>query len=898
MERILFKYPKLLVALIGGITLFFGLQFPNIELDNNNFRFVPETDEARLISSYIDETFGSSTFILVGLERKYGSVFDRDFLIRIREYIDKVRLIGQVGDVHSLITSDYITGDSEVLLAEPLTGADFTGTPAEIQELKRRLLSWDMYRKALISDDFTATQILVPLNIAADNAGRPEVVDSFLQIRDLAREMFKGYAEVYVTGLPVISATINESVKADLSLLVPLVILVVIVIVFLPLKRISFAALSLLPVIVGVIWSVGAMPLFGVKLSVISTVLPVILIAVGNSYGLHVIIHYMEDADLGGMTREQHRDAILRMLGRIRNALVLAALTTTVSFLSFCFTNVMPIREFGYFAGFGVAASFLITFILIPAILLIRGPKYSPIPRFSSLAQTGKKEETGKKEVKETYRKKRSTGKKEENSEEKKEEENSEGKKEKISGVFLPLVKKYKPVLVVAAVIGAVSAYGASKVVIDNIFVEYFKPHTDIYKSERFIREKFGGSKTVSIVFKAETPELLLHPDTLSAIDGLHRYLAERVPEVGKTMSFTDLVKRINQVFNADEAPEGLKPPAARAGSALPDFGFGFGDFAEPESPKPAEPKAEEKAYTPKELAGLLDQAVSAGNGRTQDAESLVWEVKRLINYEGVSYYEIPADPARYAKTAPEELQALVSNYLVLLSGNMGSYANDPLEPTAIRTMVQLRVIGQADTARAVSEMRNFIQANVPEYIETVIGGAALVEASLNALVVQSLWTSIVIALIFLFGIIAVSNRSLAAGLIGVAPLLLLMLLNFAVMGFLGIKLNIGTAMIASLTMGIGIDYTIHYLEAYKREYRFSGGKGDFLARTYNTCGLAIIVDAGATGAGFGVLLFSQFNMLAELGLLIMFAMGMSALAGLIVIPALLMLLKPKFIEA
>ena len=68
------------------------------------------------------------------------------------------------------------------------------------------------------------------------------------------------------------------------------------------------------------------------------------------------------------------------------------------------------------------------------------------------------------------------------------------------------------------------------------------------------------------------------------------------------------------------------------------------------------------------------------------------------------------------------------------------------------------------------------------------------------------------------------------------------------------------------------------------------------MKKTYSTVGIAIIVDAVSVGVGFGVLIFSQFNMLVDLGLLIAMAMIMSALVGLIVVPVLLMLINPRFI--
>ncbi|MDR2393769.1 MAG: MMPL family transporter [Treponema sp.] len=874
----LFKHPWLIVGIIAGISLFFAFQLPRAELDNNNLRFVPREDEARLVSAYIDDTFGSSLFILVGLERQYGTLFDQEFLTRIRDYVDRIREIEIVGTVNSIINTDYITGDGEALVVEPLVGADFSGTQEEIAELKRRVLSWDLYRQALISDDFSATQILIPLEITAENAGNPEVVVSFLEIRDIAREMFAGMATVYVTGMPVISATINEAVRQDLLLLVPLVILAVLVIVYLPLRRISFVALSLLPVVLAVIWSIGAMPLVGIKLSVISTVLPVILIAVGSSYGLHLIIHYLEavDQDSGTMSREAHRELVITLVRTIRKPICLAALTTMVSFFAFCFTQVLPIREFGYFSGFGVTVAFLITLTLIPAILIIRGPRplRKLISKSTGIAKEGRVHQY-------------------------------------IATFFSAVVGKTYLVLGVSVVLFLVSLYGASRLIIDNVFLEYFKNDTDINISDAFIRKHFGGSKVISLVVQAESPEILLHPDTLGTIDDLHTYLVTKVPETGKVMGFTDLVKRVNQVFNVDESPLGLKPQSTV--SSTGDFGFGFADAADPgfgfgafsdegdryeSSDTIADPALNEpSAYTPKEWAGLLERALSAGEDRTMDASRLVWEVKKQVNYEGAAYYEIPRDPIRYGKTRPEELQQLVSNYLVLLSGNIESYANDPLEPTAIKTTIQLRTIGQDDTNRVVKVINEYVAAHFPDTVQVVVGGAALVEGSLNNLVVQSLWSSMIIAFVSLFTIMAICNRSVVAGFLSITPLSLLILMNFGIMGFLGIKLNIGTAMISSLSMGIGIDYTVHFLEAYKRHYRATGERGDFLQRAYRTSGIAIIVDALATGLGFAVLILSQFNMLADLGLLIALAMIMSALVGLIIIPALLLLIRPRFVQ-
>jgi predicted RND superfamily exporter protein len=872
----LFKSPVLLVFAFFLITVFFAFQLPKAELDNNNIRFVPEHDEARLRSKYIDETFGSSFFILVGLERPGGTVFDPVFLNRLKEYVSRIEEIRIVGNVNSLVSADYIYGDSDSIFADKLVSDDFSGTPEEIMNLKRRLLSWELYRKALVSDDFKAAQVLVPLEISSEDVGKKEIIDEYILVRDLAREMFAGLASVYVTGLPVISATISEAMKTDLVVLIPLVAALVLIILILSFRQLNAVLLILLTVAVAVIWSIGAIPLSGIELTILSTVLPVILIAVGSAYGIHLVTHYLaavkETCGPKELSFEEHRSLVLSVVRRMVKPVFLAAVTTFAGFGSFCFTTVPPIREWGIFASFGVLVSFLAALILIPALLIIRGPKLEKQAKLIPAARKAGKPETNT-----------DTG---------------------LSAVLLGISAKKRTVFGLTVIAALTAGIGASKIVIDNVFVEYFKASSDIAKSDRFIREKFGGSKMVSLVMEADESETLLHPDSLTAMDGLASYLMEYTSETGKTLGFTDLIKRINQVFNAGESPDGIKPMTSNipASGEFGDFGFGSFEYEEELLPRAADhpPLAEDQdraaeKLSPGEFISFIEEALDS-EGYGMNAGELLALIKKQFNYEGASYFEIPDDPLRYGKNTREELQGLISNYLILLSGNIDSYANDPLEPTAIKMSIQLKTLGEEDTGRVIDEIKKYIGERFPKNIRTIIGGPALVEGSLNSLVVQSQLSSVAISLLVVFLIIAFSNRSFAAGCIGIVPLALAIMINFALMGFLGIKLNIGTSMVASLSVGIGIDYTIHFIEIYKMEFRLSGGSGDYLRRAFKTAGKAIVINAVSVGAGFAVLLFSQFIILREFGLLVALTMGVSALVSLTVIPALLEIFKPRFL--
>ena len=891
MERF-FKRPWIIVAAIAAVTVFFAFQLPKAQLDNNNFRFVPEKDPARIASHEIDETFGSQVIILVGLERRHGTVLEADFLEKVREYGKKVEALAGIDSVTSIVTADYIGGSAEGVTVEPLVPEGFRGTAEEIALVRDRLLEWDMYRRALVSDDFTATQILVTMDVSSDDAGSPAVVKAFEDVRRLAKEGGFEDTRIHITGLPVFSAVVNEAMSKDLRFLIPLVVFAVLFVLFLSFRKIGGIILPILTVAISATWAIGLMSLLGYKLSIITTVLPVILVAVGSAYCIHVVSHYYDEvAGKRNLTKEEHERIIFMVLRKYGKPVFLAAFTDGTGFLALCFTPVVPIHEFGLFSTFGIFVAFLVAMTLIPSLLLIRGPSKSS-KAGNAESQEGVDDPLSK----------------------------------AIANVFGAVVNKRRSMLAISVAVVVLSIVGVSHLVIDNVLVEYFKSDNEVVTSDAFIRKYFGGSKQVSVVVRGEKPGDVLRPDVLAAMDGLSAYLAANVPEVGKTMGFTDLVKRINQVFNADERPEGLV--ASSAGSAAPDAGltaagdasfgfdaaegsgaglagFGFGSpapaaaKASPSKPEGAKPPKGAPSETIDRLAmvRLLSEALAKGGRRNMSADELVASLARSVNYRGASYYEIPTDPARYAKKDAQGLKELVGNYLVLLSGNISSYADDPLEPKAIRMSVQLKTVGQRDTNRAIDAIREYSALYFPKDVQVEIGGTALVEESLNKLVVQSQLSSLPLSLFLVFITLALFYRSAIAGLIGIAPLALSILINFGVMGAFGIKLNIGTAMVASIAVGIGIDYTIHYMAAYHREYLATQGQGDFMRRTFLTSGKAILFNAASVGLGFAVLALSQFTILADLGLLMALTMLTSALVSITVLPVLLETFKPAFIR-
>ncbi|HKJ68368.1 MAG TPA: MMPL family transporter, partial [bacterium] len=153
---------------------------------------------------------------------------------------------------------------------------------------------------------------------------------------------------------------------------------------------------------------------------------------------------------------------------------------------------------------------------------------------------------------------------------------------------------------------------------------------------------------------------------------------------------------------------------------------------------------------------------------------------------------------------------------------------------------------------------------------------------------------SVLLALVLIVLLFALIFRSVKTGILGVVPLVLTIMLNFAVMALLHIGLDSFTAMIASLTIGLGVDYAVHFTSRFRRESESTPSMSVALQRTMETTGRAIMINAFAVGTGFVVLLLAGGQHLRRFGGLTSFTMMTAAVLTLVVLPSVYLLVSPK----
>lgn len=910
----LLKHPKLIVFICLALTVALAAPLVSVSIENTVRRYMPPKSDSytRLIGT--EDQFGSMISIGISLETDDETILTPEYLEVIRKITDQIDSMDGIKSINSITKIDYVYSLDGGLAAGQLLDDDYTGSKADIQAVKEKIIDWqDMYNRVIIDDDFQAAQIAATID---PDFGSTQQIELLHKIQKIAYEAIEGHnLEVRFYGDPVLSDNASDYMIHDLLTLIPLVTLVVLLSLYFSFHTFSGTLLPLISVLMSTIWSCGIMSLAHVTFTIVASVIPVCLIACGSAYGIHVITHYEAAVKKieGEITKEKHLDAICAGLKDVWIAVLLAAITTIAGFISLVTSPIEPLKSFAIFSATGVAFSLLTSITFIPAALSLRPLNRIGKRRFNQLSEKIKAKVL-------------------------RERERIGGHKDEARGRTLYNIYHFcagtKPRLVIfSALICLFSYLGVKQLVINTSLVGYFPPDSKFRKDIDFVDETFAGTNDVYFVISGQEKGDMTKPEILKKVDDLQNHLLDEYPEqIGKAVSFTTFIKRMNQVMHApmvaasDSADEFAAADSGdyaeddwgdsgddwgdASGDEWADAGDDWGDSSSDESA--AQTAAETKEWVDpniqhaknlqsqisvQDALKMFHSAYTAAGGKNATIEGMVMELEKLFNFNGIDYYEVPYDLDKYPAATREGLANLVSQYLLLYSGQLDRFSDDQLAPKTIRMQVQLRCHDTHKIKEIITEAQDYAKANFPAGYTLVPTGNGEMEVSMTDMVISSQITSILFSIFMVFVIIAVSFKSPVAGLLGAIPLAFTIILNFMTMGFTGIHLDLVTSIIASVAIGVGIDYTIHFMESYKAERAKSDNVEEVTMRTFAVSGLGIVTNALAVGLGFLVLLLSSFQILRCIGLLVAIVMFSSSFLAMTVIPGVLNAFDPKFIR-
>ena len=516
--------PWLVLAIVLLVTIGFATRFPQIRLDTNPKNMLPPDSPVRVLNAEVEKAFGLyEDMLVVGVVNEAG-VFNIETLQRIKRITSAVSALKGVAsrDVTGFTTVTLVSSEAGTLKVAPLMDKA-PESEAEAASLRKAVQANPLFLERLISRDGKATAIYIPLE---KDANAKEIADEIREIT--GRE--KGTERYYVAGDPVARDTFGGemfSIMGKFTQIAGAIMFVAILIMF---RSLPLAASMMGVAMVSIIWSMGLFIGLGYPVHIMSSMAPVFLMAIATD-SIHIFNEYRFKE--GG----DRKTAIIETMHAVSGPVRYTALATAVGFAVLLLMSIIPVQVFGAMIAFGTVVLRLLSFSVIPAILMLLKDNKSRREEAEASLASGF-----------------------------------------LSGLSAIGAGRPRTIAVAGGALIVLSVIGISRLNVNNNMVEWFKKGSEIRVADAVMNSKLGGTSVGYVVASADEDEYMKTPETMRYIEGLQRRL-EKLPVVGKTSSVADYVKRINVALH-DDNPAYDAVPESR--EVIGQYLFLFGMSARP----------------------------------------------------------------------------------------------------------------------------------------------------------------------------------------------------------------------------------------------------------------------------------------------------------------------------
>lgn len=505
--------PLVIILIILGLTVISVVAIAqNAQLETDLNEYMPSTHPAFAFSDEAEQLFGIEDKILIAIEHP-ETIFNTETLTKIRDMtLDLPRSFPEIpeGGVTSLYTADNIVSSDWGLEVGSFYGGGVPKTDEDLALMREAVVSNGMIYGRNVSKDTTATLIIAEIDPESDAQDLQKRLTEYTG-------QWEGPETLHIAGRPIVEGALAKLGPADMARMFPMVMIVMIIVLLMLLCSVRDTILNMIIVLIGTIAAFGSMALLGIPVYAVDTMIPVMLIAIGVAYGIHMhnAIHHAihKNPTIG---KRSLVDTVLKAMVR---PVFMAALTTAIGFSALMTSEVLPVRYFGLFSSIGVMTEMALALIIFPASIYLFG-----------IPQTGK--ETADEIIDEPG--------------------TNPWLKKNQWGRFI----MHKPAVIVAIAItvAAFGVFGTMGVWIDTSFLANFEQDSEIVLTDTFVNSRFGGTSSLNVILTSDDEDAFKDPGMLQAVEAMQTQVLEH-PMVGAAFSLTDFIKRMHSVMQEDPAP-------------------------------------------------------------------------------------------------------------------------------------------------------------------------------------------------------------------------------------------------------------------------------------------------------------------------------------------------------
>ncbi len=794
MIDLILRFRMVLILGLIALSIPFGFKIKDLTRDAGVSSLIPETHPAYKISNKVEELFGASDQIVIGVNSPNG-IFTKEAVELIYEltvFLEDLEELDE-DDVLSLTNVSDMEGNNGELIIETLVDEDLIEDLDEesLIRLRHKIRSNPLFQGKLVSSDEKSAVVLagVPVGIGLEEESIAALKKTVLQKLIELRKKYPGITLDF-SGPAMLKAYIAEYMQRDLQTLFPMAIVVVALIILVVLRSFLGMLVPVLVTIFAVTWTFGLKAFLNSPITIVETTIPVVLIAIGCADGIHIVSEFL----VLRRKRIPIKEAVRKTMHILTLPVILTSVTTGLGFLSLLTAPGISIRNMGVFLAFGVFIAMIYSLLFIPAMISFFRIKKERSPSGSPTHVDGA----------------------------------SENRFEaRITPIANWIVRHNHVVASVAFIMLLLSILGIFKIQVESDEVRYLKKGNEFRAATENIQENLGGITSLDIVIEGEQENSLKQPLLLKKIEALQRF-CEQDELVSYSLSLVDLLKRINFVLH-DNNPQYDRLPNEE-------------------------------------------------------------ETVKRISYEMINEREVEKE-TEVVVSGYQQISQFLLLYEMSGGDSTGQYVDTPYQTT--RISVRLKDMSSQQLKALVLKLKSYIKEHFPPTVKVDYANH-YIRVVMMDLIIDSQIYSLLTVLVTITILMSIMFRSPIIGVFTGLPVFIAVLFNFAIMWAFDITLNIGTSIIASVGMGVGIDYSIHYFTRFRLLYRQTDDYMGSLVRAISGTSRAILSNAAAVGIGFMVLLFSEYGVIANIGWITAVSMFTTATGSLVLLPSLLAIFKPK----
>ncbi len=497
--RHVIAHPYWVMGVFAVITLLAASQLPRIRLQTDLRELLP-VDKTYADDERIRETFNIHDSIFVALVQE-PTVINVPAMEFMHELVQRIEGLDGVYRVRSVFNQDNIEKTSAGIASTPLIRHV---DEQSVERLKERLRNFKALIGVLVSEDQSCLAMIVDVKSGTDMSALVHA------IQDAAENGPSRPAgvRVYLAGMPVNEGALGDYVMRDLNLMLPVVFLVVMLTLYLSYRSFTLVGVALVEVLVVDVVTLGLMGFLGVPLHMVHGTMPVVLMALAVADEIHIFDGYFaERAAFDG----DNRASILRTMRVMWKPVTLTSVTTALAFLSFLTSTMHPFRTYGVFTAVGVMVAMAFSLLVTPAVLGLR-------PARSRVRVSG-------------------------------------GATSRWLGALGGFMARRRRMFAVAiALIIVVAGLGASRVYVQDSWMDNFDKSSPVRQAFEMVRQKLYGPMLLYLEVDTGHPDGIKDPDFLRRLGALQDDMAT-VPMVGGTLSVEQILQQANKVFTGNDEP-------------------------------------------------------------------------------------------------------------------------------------------------------------------------------------------------------------------------------------------------------------------------------------------------------------------------------------------------------